>query len=462
MLNLPAGTVRRRFGEPERVVLYVQRASRACARVLPEAEAILRLLRKLPPDADNDFTLSTAEQIIATFDSLSARIGLVTVGLAAVSLLIGAIGIANVMFISVTERTREIGLRLAVGARRRQVRCSSCSRRHSCRHRRRRRRRSPPWPSALLLTLVVSGFSAVPPLWAVAAGLTASVCVGIAAGYWPAQRPRRWIRSRRCAMSEFRPHTRGVPMLPCAQTNHPPVASSVACYAVKMSRTGLTACLILSFAAVVASARQRRRGRVALTIEGLSVWQQRNDVRIPPDTGTEFSLADLVGSARTPSVRVEATVDVTERQQIRLVFAPLQLTGRGTPALPIAFAGTTFAPAPTDAVYKFNSYRATWSYRVHQGRTWTWRVGFTGFVRDARVALNQGDRTAEDTDVGFVPLGHVSAELTGRALVRRTQARRIRGATGPRDRLRRNAGISSDPAIEGVRRLSDNRGRRRR
>jgi hypothetical protein len=102
--------------------------------------------------------------------------------------------------------------------------------------------------------------------------------------------------------------------------------------------------------------------------------------------------------------------DVTERQQVRLVYAPLRLTGRGTPAMPIAFAGTTFAPAPTEAVYKFSSYRATWSYRVYQGTTWTWRIGFTGFVRDARVALTQGDRSAEDTDVGFVPLGHVSAE----------------------------------------------------
>jgi hypothetical protein len=151
-------------------------------------------------------------------------------------------------------------------------------------------------------------------------------------------------------------------------------------------------------------------GRISITVEGLIVWQQRNDIRIPPDTGTEFSLVDLVGSSPTPSVRVMATADVTERQQVRFVYAPLRLSGRGTPAMPIAFAGTTFAPAPTEAVYKFSSYRGTWSYRVYQGPTWTWRIGFTGFVRDARVALTQSDRTAEDTDVGFVPLGHVSAD----------------------------------------------------
>jgi hypothetical protein len=172
----------------------------------------------------------------------------------------------------------------------------------------------------------------------------------------------------------------------------------------------LRVCLVVLFAAGSASAQTSSPGRIGITVEGQNVWQQRNDVRIPPDTGTAFSLVDLVGSSPTPSVRVTATADVTERQQVRFVYAPLQLSGRGTPEMPIAFAGTTFAPVPTEAVYKFSSYRGTWSYRVYQGPTWTWRIGFTGFVRDARVALTQSDRTAEDTDVGFVPLGHVSAD----------------------------------------------------
>jgi putative ABC transport system permease protein len=188
VLNLPVGTVRRRFGDPDRVVLYMraQPGQRdACYR---QAETILRQLRKLPPGADNDFTLSTADSIIATFDSISARIALATVALAAVSLLIGAIGIANVMFISVTERTREIGLRRALGARRREVLLQFLLEAAFLSGIGGAAGVATALVIGLLLTLVISGFSAVAPPWAVTAGLASSVLVGLSAGYWPARR----------------------------------------------------------------------------------------------------------------------------------------------------------------------------------------------------------------------------------------------------------------------------------
>ncbi|MGZ8256098.1 MAG: ABC transporter permease, partial [Burkholderiaceae bacterium] len=191
VLSLPAGTVRKRFGEPERVVLYMRAKPGQREECFRQAEAILRLLRKLPPSADNDFNLSTAEQIIATFDGVSARIGLVTIALAAVSLLIGAIGIANVMFISVTERTREIGLRLAVGARRRQVLVQFLLEAAFLSGIGGVAGVAAALGIGLMLKLVLSGFSAVAPLWAMVAGVVASVGVGILAGYWPAQRAAR-------------------------------------------------------------------------------------------------------------------------------------------------------------------------------------------------------------------------------------------------------------------------------
>ncbi len=191
VLTLPAGTVRNRYGEPERVIIYVRAKPGQREACFRETEAILRQVRRLPPQADNDFNLSTAEQIIATFDGLSARIGLATVGLAAVSLLIGAIGIANVMFISVTERTREIGLRMAMGAPRREVKLQFLLEAVFLSGLGGVAGVATALAIGVLLSFAVTGFSAVAPAWAVAAGLLASVSVGIVAGYWPARRAAR-------------------------------------------------------------------------------------------------------------------------------------------------------------------------------------------------------------------------------------------------------------------------------
>ena len=124
---------------------------------------------------------------LKVFDGVTAQVGLVTVLLAAVSLFIGGIGIANVQIISARERTREIGVRLAIGAPRRDVLAQFL------------------FEAVILSTagglagvlialaiglivgLFLSGFSAVPPLWAVVSGLLASSSVGIVAGYWPAR-----------------------------------------------------------------------------------------------------------------------------------------------------------------------------------------------------------------------------------------------------------------------------------
>ncbi len=174
-------------------------------------------------------------------------------------------------------------------------------------------------------------------------------------------------------------------------------------------RTLVTVGLVLLVTAT-AQAQVPRPGRIGISVEGLSVWQQRNDVRIPPIGGSSFSIADLIGSARTPAWRLELTADLTERQDLRFVYAPLTVDGQGTPAAPIAFAGGLFEPVRTGAEYQFSSYRGTWRFRVFQGDTWTWRVGFTGFVRDARIALSQPGVAAENTDVGFVPLLHLAGD----------------------------------------------------
>jgi putative ABC transport system permease protein len=188
VLAIPAGTARRRFGLPERVVLYVRAKPGQLSQAFAETEAILRRLRQLPPDEENDFRVSTAEQIIGTLDQVSGTIWIATLGLAAVSLLIGAIGIANVMVISVTERTREIGVRIALGARRRAVLTQFLLEAAMLSAIGGAMGVATALGIGLVVKLFVSQFSAVPPLWAIVAGLVASVVVGIGAGYLPARR----------------------------------------------------------------------------------------------------------------------------------------------------------------------------------------------------------------------------------------------------------------------------------
>lgn len=152
--------------------------------------------------------------------------------------------------------------------------------------------------------------------------------------------------------------------------------------------------------------------RFGVNLEGAAVWLGRNDVRIPPEGGTEFSLSDLIDEGVTPTIRAESSVDFNERHGVRLTYAPFEASGAGTPATAIVFDDATFAPGvTTDGLYKFSSYRATYRYRFYQGERWTWRVGATAFVRDAKIRLEQPGVSAEYPDVGFVPLAHVDAEV---------------------------------------------------
>jgi hypothetical protein len=150
------------------------------------------------------------------------------------------------------------------------------------------------------------------------------------------------------------------------------------------------------------------------TLEIDAVWasQDRNTVQLPNDaTGTRFSIRDLTGDARQLTGRITYTRALSPKSDLVLLAAPLELSGTGVPGQAINFEGASFAAGtPTTANYKFNSYRATWRYALWQQPDWTFKVGFTGKIRDASIGLSQPGLSAVKDNIGFVPLLHLYGE----------------------------------------------------
>ena len=120
---MPLRTYQRRLAGNTRIpTIYISAATAEdIPAVTANAEQILREVRRVGPDKDDTFTVRDMSQIISTMTSTSTLLTGLLSAVAGVSLLVGGIGIMNIMLVSVTERTREIGIRLAIGALERQV-----------------------------------------------------------------------------------------------------------------------------------------------------------------------------------------------------------------------------------------------------------------------------------------------------------------------------------------------------
>ena len=112
------------FQNPQNILdrVVIQAVDPADLRALQsEVEGILRTQRRLRPTEENNFNLQTADQTLSFWDNISKILFLALPGLVATSLVVGGIVIMNIMLVSVMERTREIGIRKAIGARREDI-----------------------------------------------------------------------------------------------------------------------------------------------------------------------------------------------------------------------------------------------------------------------------------------------------------------------------------------------------
>jgi putative ABC transport system permease protein len=156
-------------------------------QIQSEITTLLHTRHKIQPGASDDFTIRNNADLLTTVTSVSNTLTLLLGGVAAVSLVVGGIGIMNIMLVSVTERTREIGIRMAIGARGADILAQFLA-------------------EAVVLSLIgglvgvalgvgtilvvpkLTGMAAVVPMSAIAMSVGFAALVGIAFGVYPARK----------------------------------------------------------------------------------------------------------------------------------------------------------------------------------------------------------------------------------------------------------------------------------
>ncbi|HEX6088175.1 MAG TPA: ABC transporter permease [Thermoanaerobaculia bacterium] len=171
-------------------IATVPKSPELVPKIIEEGTAVLRVRRKVPFNKPNDFGIMTPDKLIGDFRAITGGITLAMVFISSIALLVGGVGVMNIMLVSVTERTREIGLRKAIGAVRRDIVQQFLTEAMTL--------------SAmggaigvafgLVIALIVRSMELLPtstPLWSILLGLAVSISIGLFFGIYPAYKAAR-------------------------------------------------------------------------------------------------------------------------------------------------------------------------------------------------------------------------------------------------------------------------------
>ncbi|HEX2120939.1 MAG TPA: FtsX-like permease family protein [Thermoanaerobaculia bacterium] len=159
-------------------------------RIIEEGTAVLRARRRVPFNKPNDFGIVTPDKLIGNFRAITGGITLAMIFISSIALLVGGVGVMNIMLVSVTERTREIGIRKAIGAVRRDIvqqflieamTLSGIGGAIGV-------------ALGLAIAAAVRNLSPLPtttPLWSILLGLIVSISIGLFFGIYPAYKAAR-------------------------------------------------------------------------------------------------------------------------------------------------------------------------------------------------------------------------------------------------------------------------------
>ncbi len=186
---IPYETIRKIYPNVKENFVIAQAAPGRLDAAVDEIRQLLRKRRKVTYDKPDNFGVQTSAGIITQFKAITSGIFLLMIAISSVGLLIGGIGVMNIMLVSVTERTREIGVRKAIGARRQDIIVQFLMEAATL-----------TGLGGLLGILIGMGTAQLVrilllptfvPLWAPVAGFVVSVSLGLAFGLWPAWKAAR-------------------------------------------------------------------------------------------------------------------------------------------------------------------------------------------------------------------------------------------------------------------------------
>ncbi len=182
---IPYNTFRKIYPGSYENQIRVQAYPNQLDQAVDQVTEVLRRRRNVPYNGKNNFLITTAEMQVQEFHNIVAMVAVATVVLSSIGLLIGGVGVMNIMLVSVTERTREIGVRKAIGARSSDITWQFLLEAMTL-----------TGAGGIIALVLVNGlvllirltleWKGAVPLWAAAAGIIVSISIGLIFGVWPA------------------------------------------------------------------------------------------------------------------------------------------------------------------------------------------------------------------------------------------------------------------------------------
>jgi putative ABC transport system permease protein len=188
VIYLPFGVVRKLKPNADDVYIMAIARPGMMDEAKDQVTDLLRVRRQVPFGKPDNFGMATSESIIEQFRSILGGVAIAMVVISSVGLMVGGIGVMNIMLVSVTERTREIGVRKAIGARRADILWQFLIEAMTLTGMGGLIGLILGWLTTLLIRMLVPSYV---PLWAPIGGFVASVGIGLVFGLWPAWKAAR-------------------------------------------------------------------------------------------------------------------------------------------------------------------------------------------------------------------------------------------------------------------------------